>query len=274
LLLFDGLHRVVETVSGADRMHFSHEGGGAFALAVWSPDGRLFARGLSDGTVMVFDIASGRELLRRNGGQGSLVSLAFSRDGRKLATSGQDTTVLVWSVPAPGPLPRVPGLKTETAWRELQSSDAHRAFRAMNHLVGSPEEVLKLVKERLKPRPPADANKIARLIEGLDSDVFAEREQASRDLEEIGPPAEEALKKATQSPSVEVKRRAEDLLRKLRGGSGVAPDRLQAQRAVEVLERIGTAEARKALEALLKARLDSALEGSIKGALERLGEGG
>jgi hypothetical protein len=132
---------------------------------------------------------------------------------------------------------------------------------------------MKLVKERLKPRPAVPSKKIAMLIEGLDSDSFAEREQASRDLEEVGPAAEEALKKAARSPSVEVKRRAEDLLRKLRGGSGMAPDRLQAQRAVEVLERIGSREARKALQAMLEAKVDSALEGSIRGALERLSEG-
>src|SRR5262245_51293467 len=61
----------------------------------------------------------------------------------------------------------------------------------------------------------ADADRIARLIEQLGNDNFAEREAASRDLERLGLPALPALRKAAQSPDVETRRRGEALVKKL-----------------------------------------------------------
>jgi hypothetical protein len=90
----------------------------------------------------------------------------------------------------------------------------------------------------------------------------------------LGRAAEEALKEATKSSSLEVQRRAEDLLRKLKGGTEVPPYRLRAQRAVEVLERIGTPEAKELLRGLLKLNFGAPLSAAIKASLERLGESG
>ena len=44
----------------------------------------------------------GLQVLRRNGEQGGVLSLAVSRDNRRLASGGANTTSLVWGVP---PLP-------------------------------------------------------------------------------------------------------------------------------------------------------------------------
>ena len=71
-----------------------------------------------------------------------------------------------------------------------------------------------------------------------------------------------------------MKRKAEDLLRKLADEAGTSGPRLRAHRAVEVLERIGTPPAREALKAMQKARLGPAVEASIKLALARMGDGG
>src|SRR5262249_1656760 len=54
---------------------------------------------------------------------------------------------------------------------------------------------------------PAE-KEIERLVEQLGSDVFQEREQASRRLEEIGKPALGALRKAMTGADPEVRRRA------------------------------------------------------------------
>jgi hypothetical protein len=61
----------------------------------------------------------------------------------------------------------------------------------------------------------ADAAHIARLVEQLGSDSFAEREAASRDLERIGAAALEALRKAARSSDIETRRRAEALVKKI-----------------------------------------------------------
>src|SRR5437660_1272196 len=54
-----------------------------------------------------------------------------------------------------------------------------------------------------------------RLVEQLGSDEFAKREQATQALEAIGQAALPALRKAARSPDLEVRRRAEALLRKI-----------------------------------------------------------
>src|SRR5262249_46735032 len=62
---------------------------------------------------------------------------------------------------------------------------------------------------------PADATKIAKLIEQIGSGNFDEREQATAELDKIGAPALAALKKAMTSGDAEVKRRAEELVAKI-----------------------------------------------------------
>jgi hypothetical protein len=63
--------------------------------------------------------------------------------------------------------------------------------------------------------PAPEIDKIAKLIEQLGSSKFDEREQASKDLEVIGVPALEALRKASKSEDAEVSRRSSDLVKSI-----------------------------------------------------------
>ena len=269
LLKFEnGELRVIETASGGERARLPREALAAYSQLVWSDNGRLVARSQSDGLVIVHDTFTGRELFRRNTGQGVVYGLAFSRDGRKLATGGANTTVLVWALPPAGlPLSR---LDDSTAWRDLEETDASVAFRAVVHLSSHPSAAMRLFGARLKPRPPVDAKRIDQLIKELDDESYATRERASQELGEVGLLAKAALEVAEKRGSLEVRHRARDLLRKLGVGTSIAPDRLRARRAVEVLERIGTPAARKVLENMLKSKIDSALADSIRSSLERM----
>jgi WD40 repeat protein len=58
----------------------------------FSPDGRRLASVSQDGTVKVWDVATGQEFLSLKGHD----SVAFSPDGRRLASVGQDETVKIW----------------------------------------------------------------------------------------------------------------------------------------------------------------------------------
>jgi WD40 repeat protein len=58
----------------------------------------------------------------------------------------------------------------------------------------------------------ADGPEIDRLVRQLGSDNFAQREQATRRLREVGVPALDALRKAAGSDDYEVRRRARELL--------------------------------------------------------------
>lgn len=78
--------------------------------------------------------------------------------------------------------------------------------------------LIPLIDAGLPCLPAAEAKKIAdrvaRLIAQLDDDRFRVREAATKELKQIGSPAEKALRRAlTESESAEVRRRAADILR-------------------------------------------------------------
>src|SRR5262245_49776724 len=84
------------------------------------------------------------------------------------------------------------------------------------------------------PSPAAhelDAERLAKLIAQLGSPSFEERDQATRELEEIGLPALEALRKAAKNTDLEMQRRAEELVKKmesrLENDSILAPTRVR-----------------------------------------------
>ena len=68
----------------------------------------------------------------------------------------------------------------------------------------------------------ADPKRIAELIQQLGSLKFIERENARRELEAIGEPALEALKKAAKSEDLETSRRASEIVRLLEERSNTA----------------------------------------------------
>jgi WD40 repeat protein len=69
-------------------------------MAVWcvafSPDGKTVACGTGDRTIRFFDVATGDELLRRQGGGGVSAVAACAPDGKALASACADGTLRVW----------------------------------------------------------------------------------------------------------------------------------------------------------------------------------
>jgi WD40 repeat protein len=64
----------------------------------FTPDGRTLAAGCGNGTVMLWDTASGSEIRMLDGHSGSVSSVAFSPDSRILASGSGDTSVKLWNV--------------------------------------------------------------------------------------------------------------------------------------------------------------------------------
>jgi RNA polymerase sigma factor (sigma-70 family) len=219
----------------------------------FSPDGRWLAVGRGP-RIELRDALTGRLVHTFDGHARNTFSLAFSPDGKRLVSSSYDTTVLVWDlagVLARQSRPEAPtAAALSTAWADLGGTDSTRVNPAMALLCNWPNRSVPLLSKHLRPATAADGKRIARLVADLDSDDFAARERATRELEKLAEQAEEALRRLLDGkPSPEARRRVERLLRRLEAPISEAA-RLREMRALEVLERCGTPDAVKLLETL------------------------
>jgi WD40 repeat protein len=220
------------------------------ATVVFSPDGKLLLAGRQDGSVRVWDAVTGTVLGDLPLHEAAVTALAFAPDGRRLASGSADTTALLWDWPAlrrrltvaaKAPAP-------EALWQALGGDDAG-AQEALAALAATPGPAIALLKAQLKPVPPADPARLEKLLADLDGKQFAARAEATRELEKLGDLAAAALRKRLAGKlTLEAQRRLEAILDRLDGPP--PPPLLQALRAVEVLEHIGTPEARHVLDAL------------------------
>jgi WD40 repeat protein len=234
---------------------------------VFSPDGRLLAAP-SIGSIVVFETASGQPRLRLEGHLQEPTALAFTPDGKVLVSASGDSTVLVWDLTGLQTAPKMPAAPAEL-WDQLAHTSAERAGRAVWALTTVPDEAVTLLRKSLKPVPP-DPKRIPALIADLDDARYAVRSRAMRELVNIGPEAEAPLAaKLNDRPSLETRRRVEELLRSIR----VAPppaEQLRVIRGIEVLERIATPAAIDWLGELAKGAEGAWATTQAREALQRL----
>jgi hypothetical protein len=216
-------------------------------------------------------LADGKVIRGFSGHLGDIDSLSFSPDGRRLASGGHDGTVLLWDVSALQEKKRsvLEPARLDALWASLNGT-AEEAHRAIVTLTAAPTQVVPFLRAKLKPTSK-DAALMARLLAQLDSEQFHEREAALEELKKRGEEVEPYLYKALKDkPSLEMRRRLQQLLDELRSDKSITGERLRSLRALEVLERIGDKPAREALQRLAEGEAGTRLLEEATAALQRL----
>jgi WD40 repeat protein len=253
---------------GEELLRFGGTEGGVTALAV-SPDGHSLATAHPAGggayDIRIWEKASGKQRRRFRGHEGLIRGLAFSPDGRLLASSSEDHTALLWDTAGPRPA----GLKGD--WAGLADDDAAAAFDVLVALAERPAEAVPLLRQHLKAVPAVNVRQLDQWVAELDSDDFATRERASRELERLAEAAVPALRRGLAArPSPEGRRRIERLLERHGRPERLTAEGLRQLRALEALERAGTAETRRLIEELAGGEPEARVTREARASLRRL----
>jgi hypothetical protein len=235
----------------------------------FSADGRLLAT--SDGHVVyLWETVTGKELRKFQGHRGEIRSLSSSADGRRLASASTDGTVLIWDLVPSLPPQKIDDETLATLWTDLRSEEAPRAYAAVWRMAGAGDAAVAFVQRHIQVVPAPDKDQIRRLIDDLDSETFAVRDKANKELQRLGMAAWPALREALEKePSPEFRRRAEKLLDPSIEFSS-SPEELRQVRALHVLEQIGSPQSRSLLKKLAAGAAEARLTRDAKAVLVRL----
>jgi dipeptidyl aminopeptidase/acylaminoacyl peptidase len=247
---------------------------GAFFSVVYSPEGRILAAGSKDHKLHFWDLASGKPLPSAEGHKDNVLSLSFTKDGKILASGCEDGTAFIWDAAA---LPRwekpqqdLDAKDLDRLWRELAGDDIAASYRAWQLLAAHPKQATAFFEARVPKLLSLDEPRLAKLVADLDSDDFAVRGKATEELVGGNELVEKALRKVLKEKTLalEAKRRLEQIIDTM-GNRPAGDERRRCQMALEVLERIGSADAKQVLKAFADGPAEAALTLEAKAALER-----
>jgi WD40 repeat protein len=240
---------------------------------VFSPDERCLmaiARETAQG-FSVFELETLTPLAQFRGADGQLISVAVSPDGRRIACGGRDSRTIVWGFTASARAassstqqPQPSDLNAE--WLKLGALRSDQAENAYRSFIAGGDAAVSFLRDKLKPVPALDLQDVALRLAQLDSNKFAVRDAAARELHRTAYLIEAELRKhlaATKSP--EVRRRLSVLLESLHAD----PERLRALRSVYALGAIGTPPAVATLEKLAGGEPRDRFTQNAKAALRR-----
>ncbi len=229
-----------------------------------SPDGKMLATGHRDGSIQLWETASGKLLRAFQSAAGATLCLSFSFDGRRLASGHSNTTVLVWDIFRCSPPGDAGGL-----WEALKGPDAAGAFQAALQLMAQGDEAVPLLSNR-RLEKVADVDSIREWLRDLDGDEPAVRDRAQENLTGLNVESElKELLAADSSP--ELTSRVHLLLNASPRRALSQPEVLRCLRSILILEKIGTEIAAIALKGIARDTPWLHVRREAESALQRLG---
>jgi WD40 repeat protein len=225
-------------------------------------------------TVRVWETGSWKpvRMLSPTHGQNGSGSMAFSRDGRSLFVANGDSTILEWDVSG-GFGRKVQVLNNDrlnVLWQALIDTP-DKAYPAVWELLDHPAESVPFLIDNIPPVKPVEEKRMRQLLVQFDSETFAEREEASRQLLALGEQIVPLLQKVLKDrPSLEMKKRIEGAIEVL--NRGPSPEQLRLLRSLAVLEWSNRPEAVEHLLQLAGGASSASLTQAAKAAERRLQE--
>jgi WD40 repeat protein len=261
-----------EVATGKLRRQIPHPAGSK--SMVFTPDNHSLITAGNDQVIRFWNLLDGGQSPPLDGHKSVINAIAISPDGKKLASAAGDCQLCLWDLSARTVVMKPPTTasreKLEDCWAALLQNDGPAVFEAIGTMAAASEQSLKLLRERLHPASAPDIQRISLLIADTHNDRYAVRQKATAELERLGEEAEPQLvQAAVNPPSQETRRRAEMLLAKLESGK-LTGETLRGVRALEVLERIGTPEARQIVQAIAAGPPESRLTIEGQATLKRL----
>jgi RNA polymerase sigma factor (sigma-70 family) len=210
---------------------------GRLASVCLSADGRSLLAGDGSGRLVLLEVATGGERAAYRHG-GIVLSAAFHPNGTRAVACSPEAPVYVWDLLGePG---RWGARKGDAVWTDLGSAEAKVAFAAVRKLRANPGQAVAFLRERVKVPAVPSKEAVTGWLKGLDSPVFAARQQAQKALTAAAELIRPQLEAARKTASVETSRRLDQVLN---SSQTPTPERLRQIRACEVLEGIGSTEA-------------------------------
>ena len=250
--------RLFETATGLERRSFNPyrlRNIGALAL---SPDGTMLALDDADPRYNNKDLRSGVALYRVAGGpavakwpaHGRMITfLAFTPGGNYLISQSDDSA-LVWDLrkKIPAQAKSEDKAPLQERWKTLAGDKGHEVHEAIWNLVDAPTAAVPFLKKRLGEMPRLTVPELDKLFADLDSPAFKTRARAFQTFASLRKEAEPFLRKALEKKdlTLETRQGIERLLKQIAGPpSPMNAEEIRVLRVLEVLELIGTADARE-----------------------------
>jgi WD40 repeat protein len=227
---------------------------------------------VAEGHVVLWEVATA-SAVRKYPSTGN--AIRFMLGDRRLIGGQQDGSALIWDVTgtnrAPGtPAPTATEMELSRWWDALTRVDAAAAHTAGWELSDRPAQAIAFLRDRLKPIKPVDDATVRKLVRDLDAVELADREKAEKELMNMGDAPVGLLQKLQADLSKESEMRLKRILAAMAGPVLQPGDRLRQVRAVAILERIGTADAKKLLDELARGAADARVTKEAKISVGRL----
>jgi hypothetical protein len=223
-----------------------------------------------EGEIAVVEIASGAIVDVWPAPGSPVQAFAFSADCRQLLTGHRDSTALLWDLHPGAKLTlAMQAMADDQLWDAL-AAEPTKAHTVVWTLAQAPERALRVLRKPLLAEAEPDDQQIRRWINDLGKQEFAARQAATQQILTHSPLTEPHLRMALKDgPPLEMRRRIAELLKTIE--TDVPPSRyLRFERAFQILEMLGTPDARELLSELTKGPANSPRTRVARAALSRI----